>query len=182
MFFLRKSTLDGLPVAMSGARMGERVLQIGIDDDAVAGAIAAKVGLSGHAAIAVNDERHAARARAAGETAGVLIDVQTTSFAALPFPQASFDAVVLHAGDTALPPLDAAQAAAMLTEASRVLRAGGRIVIVEGRRRRALAALIGGGGTLPQPGAAVSALGAAGFRATRELAEREGYRFTEGLK
>ena len=38
MFFLRKSTQEALPVAMSGVRMGERALQIGIDDPAVAGA------------------------------------------------------------------------------------------------------------------------------------------------
>ena len=49
MFFLRKSGLEQLPVAMSGVRMGERALQIGIDDRSLAGVIAAKVGLSGSA-------------------------------------------------------------------------------------------------------------------------------------
>ncbi len=44
MFFLRKSNLVRLPVVMSGVKMGERVLQIGIDDPSLAGAIAAKVG------------------------------------------------------------------------------------------------------------------------------------------
>ena len=85
MFFLRKSNLERLPVAMSGVRMGERALQIGIDDRSLAGAIAAKVGLSGHAALAVADEGKAAHARSAGETAGVLVDVQVTPFAPLPF-------------------------------------------------------------------------------------------------
>ena len=57
MFFLRKSTLERLPVAMTGVRMGERALQLGIEDPSLVGAIAAKVGLSGHAVIVVRDER-----------------------------------------------------------------------------------------------------------------------------
>ena len=35
MFFLRKSTLERLPVVMSGVRMGERALPIGIADPAL---------------------------------------------------------------------------------------------------------------------------------------------------
>ena len=76
MFFLRKSTLERLPVAMTGVRMGERALQMGIEDPSLVGAIAAKVGLSGHAVIVVRDEREAARARSAAEKAGALVDVQ----------------------------------------------------------------------------------------------------------
>ena len=86
MFFLRKSSVERLPLAMCGVRMGERALQIGIDDPSLAGAIAAKVGLSGHAAIAVSDERTAAKARAAGATAGVLVDVHVTPLDSLPAP------------------------------------------------------------------------------------------------
>ena len=41
---------------MTGVRMGERVLQVGTDDPSVAAAIAARIGLSGTAAIAVADE------------------------------------------------------------------------------------------------------------------------------
>ncbi len=39
--FLRKTRIEPLPVTMSAVRMGERVLQIGVDDPAVASAIAA---------------------------------------------------------------------------------------------------------------------------------------------
>ena len=60
MFFLRKSTLERLPLVMAGARMGERALQIGVDDASLTGAIAAKVGLSGHAAVVVADAPAAA--------------------------------------------------------------------------------------------------------------------------
>ena len=181
MFFLRKSNLERLPVAMSGVRMGERALQIGIDDPSLAGAIAAKVGLSGHAAIAVNDDRSAAKARAAAATAGVLIDVQVTRVDSLPFPDDSFDAIVLHAVASTLPLLREASGLAMLRESHRVLRTGGRIVILEGRARGGIGAWLRARQP-PQPSAAVDVLNIAGFRAARLLAERGGYRFTEGLK
>src|SRR5918993_5567672 len=105
MFFLRKSSLEQLPVAMSGVRMGERALQIGIDDRSVAGAIAAKVGLSGSAAFAVTSEGKAAQARTAGATAGLLVDVQLMSLDTLPFEASAFDVIVVHAGDGSLPPI-----------------------------------------------------------------------------
>jgi len=83
--FLRKSRVEPLPVTMSAVRMGERVLQIGIDDPGLASALAAKVGLSGNAAIVVTDDADAARARTAAASGGVLVDVQVTPLAPLPF-------------------------------------------------------------------------------------------------
>jgi ubiquinone/menaquinone biosynthesis C-methylase UbiE len=181
MFFLRKSSSERLPITMSGVRMGERALQIGIGDPSLAGAIAAKVGLSGHAAIAVSDERAAAKARAAAATAGALVDVQVTTLDSLPFPRDSFDAIVLHAAAGA-PSLADAAGAAMLREGHRVLRTGGRIVILEGGARRGIGAWFRIRQPPSHPSAVASALSAAGFRAARQLAERDGYRFTEGLK
>ena len=181
MFFLRKSNLERLPVAMSGVRMGERALQIGIDDRSLAGAIAAKVGLSGHAAVAVANEDKAAHARSAGEAAGVLVEVEVTTFAPLPFEGDAFDVVVVHAGDASLPVLTDPTGAPLLREAHRVLRPGGRILIIEGGPRGISSMLRPRTQRLDQA-ATVAALGAAGFRATRPIAEREGYRFTEGLR
>jgi len=180
MFFLRKSSLERLPVAMSGVRMGERALQIGVDDPSLMGAIAAKVGLSGHAAVAVAGERQAERARTAAARAGALVDVQVTALDALPFSRDSFDVVVLHAaGVTDV--LDEASGVSMLRETHRVLRSGGRIVVIEGGPHPGLLARFraprrSGAGDVP------GALGAAGFKAARMLAEREGCRFFEGLK
>ena len=182
MFFLRKSNLERLPVAMSGVRMGERALQIGIDDPSIAGAIAAKVGLSGHAVIAVNDDHTAAKARAAAAAVGVLVDVHVTPFDSLPFPGDSFDAIILHAGAAALQPLEGTAAVAMLREGHRVLRTGGRMLVLEGGPRRGVGGWLRSRQPPLDPDAAAGALGAAGFRAARPLAEREGYRFTEGLK
>jgi SAM-dependent methyltransferase len=178
MFFLRKSTLERLPVVMSGVRMGERALQIGVDDSDLVGAIAAKVGLSGQAAVVVTEERHAHKVRAAAARAGALVDVQVTPLDALPFADDAFDVVVLHAAG--LTPVQAGnQSVSILRDALRVLRGGGRLVIIKGSgsglMTRFRSARVDTAGTL-------SALDAAGFTATRLLAEREGYAFLEGLK
>ena len=181
MFFLRKFNLERLPIAMSGVRMGERALQIGSDDSALAGAIAAKVGLSGHAAMAVADARGAATAQRAAATAGVLVDVQVAPLDSLPFDADGFDLIVLREG-VSVPSLDSTSGSGMLRECHRVLRTGGRILIVEGSPRRGLAGFFKASPLNPDANRALAALGAAGFRVARVLAEREGYRFTEGLK
>ena len=131
MLFLRKSSLERLPVAMSSVRMGERVLLIGTDDSTLTGAIAAKVGLSGHAAMAVSDEPGAARAQRASASGGVLIDVQVTPLDSLPFAPDAFDVVVLQDGPS-LPSIESRVGAGMLHNCHRVLRTGGRIVVIEG--------------------------------------------------
>src|ERR1044072_6055087 len=95
--FLRKTRIEPLPVTMSAVRMGERVLQVGVDDPAVASAIAAKAGLSGSAAIVVTDERDAARPERSTAKSGVLVDVNATPLASLPFESESFDLVVVLA-------------------------------------------------------------------------------------
>jgi len=182
MFFLRKSTLERLPVAMTGVRMGERALQLGIDDPSLVGAIAGKVGLSGHAAIVVRDEREAAKARSAAEKAGALVEVQVQSSATLPFENDSFDVIVLHAARGRPGSFEDAAATATVREAHRVLRAGGRLVIVENGAGPGGLAFLRSKPKFPDSSTVVQGMGAAGFRAVRVLAEHEGYRFSEGLK
>jgi ubiquinone/menaquinone biosynthesis C-methylase UbiE len=186
--FLRKPAIrrDPLPVTMSGVRMGERVLQVGVDDPRIAGAIAAKVGLSGHAAMVVADEQAAARARDGIADVGGLVDLQVTPSDTLPFEAATFDALVAHNMDLALAALPAERRAARLAEWRRVLRDGGRLIVIEAGTRTGLGAVLRPG---PKPdtayearGGTVGALHAAGFRPVRMLGDREGFRFIEGLK
>ena len=179
MFFLRKASLERLPVVMSGVRMGERALQIGIADPSLAGAIAAKVGLSGHAAIVVSEEASALKARAAAAAAGVLADIHVTPLDALPFTVDAFDVVILHAGGVRGALHDTA-AGALLHDAHRVLRSGGRILIIAASRPGLLARLRPS--PPGDPAGTISALTVAGFKSARVLADREGYRFIEGLK
>src|SRR5512139_2209337 len=98
--FLRKAKRrEPVPITMSGVRMGERLLQVGIDDAAVAGAIAAKVGLSGSAAAIVSDAASATQMQAAAFEASVLVDVQTAPLDHMPFADAAFDVVVVHSAN-----------------------------------------------------------------------------------
>ena len=183
--FLRKSRIEPLPVTMSAVRMGERVLQIGIDDPAVASAIAAKVGLSGNAAIAVTDERGAARAHGAAVNAGVLVDVKVSPLAPLPFDNEAFDLVIVHSMRGLLSSLDANARVEAMREWHRVVRHGGRVMTIEPgavsgiksliQQRRSDEAYEGSGGV-------VGSLETAGFRPVRLLADREGYKFAEGIK
>jgi SAM-dependent methyltransferase len=186
MFFrIRKPRLEPFPLTMAAASMGERVLQIGLDDPGLATALAAKVGLSGTATLVVDGESEAARAKRAAERAGVFLDVQVTPLDALPFENASFDLVVVHAMRGLLPSSEQGTRAGVLREGYRVLRAGGRAIVIESAPRGGLAGLL-----RPQAvdehylasGGAQSVLKAAGFHPVRTFAEREGYRFTEGLK
>ena len=170
--FLRKTRIDALPVTMSAVRMGERVLQVGVDDPAVASSIAAKAGLSGTAAIVVADERDAARAQRAMANAGILVDVTVTPFTSLPFESNSFDLVVVHAAGGAS--LEA------IRECHRVVRHGGRVMTIEGGPATGLAAMFKT--ARPPESDVVGVLQSAGFRSARLLAEREGYRFAEGIK
>jgi ubiquinone/menaquinone biosynthesis C-methylase UbiE len=184
--FLRKAKRrEPVPITMTGVRMGERVLQLGVDDPAVAGAIAAKAGLSGHAAALVTDADSDARMRAAATEAGVLIDIQSAPLDRMPLPDAGFDVVVVHSVNGRLADLDATVRGAVLRECWRVLRQGGRIVTIESGTRRGMAALLSrphvnaeyaaGGGT-------AAALERAGFHPVRIVGDVEGLLFTEGLR
>jgi SAM-dependent methyltransferase len=185
--FLRKQARrEPIPVTMSGIRMGERLLQVGVDDPAVAGALAAKVGLSGSAAAVAADATGAEKARASAAEAGVLMDVQTSSLHALPHADDAFDVVVIHSVGGLLPRLDVDTRAALARESRRVLRPGGRLVVIEPGTARGMSAMLGraarpdpdysaGGGTL-------ALLEAAGFRPVRVVGDVDGFTFIEGLK
>lgn len=186
--FLRKRTLsnrDSVPVAMAGVRMGERLLQIGLDDPALAATLASKVGLSGTAALAVDNEGDGDRARALAANAGVLIDVQVAPWRMLPFEANAFDLIVVQSTRGLLASMTPEDRVACLQQAYRVLRDGGRILVIESAPRAGLAGLLRARAVnehYDAGGRAEGALKAERFRPVRSLGEHEGYKFTEGLK
>ena len=186
--FLRRSRAahDPLPVAMSGVRLGERVLQVGVDDARLVGQIAAKTGLSGEAACVVADAEQAARAKSGGDQAGVLIDIAVAAAGTVPHPDGAFDVAVVHSASAMLARLDAPTRQALLREAARVLREGGRVIVIEPGTPTGLRSLLK---TLPASQSSYDAAGgvlgdlrAAGFAPVRSLGDKEGLRFAEGLK
>ena len=184
--FLRKSKTEPLPLTMAAVRMGERLLQIGVDDPELTGVLALKVGLSGSAILVVASEQEAARGRSAGAKAGALLDVQVvTPLRNLPFEDESFDLIIIHSMNGLIAMMAPYTRVRCLEESLRILRIGGRALIIEPEPRGGLGALIRShpvDAYYTSGGGAMGALKMEGFRPVRILADREGYRFTEGLK
>lgn len=177
MFLLRMLTrkrsreMDPLHVSMTGVRMGERFLQIGCSDKALLAGLAAKVGLSGTAAVAALDSSQAALAASIGRKIGALIEVKEidgSGSGAWPFDDAAFDMVVVDDTQDTYAGFD--DPVHLLRKAFGSLRPGGRIEVVT-----------------PVTSAHkdydfVALLSQAGFKPVRLLAEREHLRFVEGLR
>jgi SAM-dependent methyltransferase len=186
--FLRKSSVGAEPLAvtMSGVRMGERALQIGLDDPQVAAAIAAKTGMTGQATLVVATDAAAASARSAIAEAGGLGDVLVVGHLhPLPVADDAYDVIVLHTARGLLASLPPDVRARIASESRRVLRAGGRLIALEVGAPTGLRGLLGGTNrdtSYDTAGGTVGVLEAAGFRPVRTLGDRQGYRFIEGLK
>jgi SAM-dependent methyltransferase len=176
MFLLRMLTrkggrqMDPLQVTMTGVRMGERFVQIGCHDRALLAGLAAKVGLSGTAAVAVFDDAAAKRAGGVGAKIGALIDTHKIEGRALPFDSDQFDLVVVDDTNGHFAAIAEDARLDYLREAKRIVRQGGRVEIVEGTISRAAGY------------DALRDMTTAGFRPARLLAERDGFRFLEGLR
>lgn len=184
--FFRKSQIEPLPITMTAVKMGERLLQVGLDEAATAVALAGKVGLSGTAAHVVNDEALGARIRTAAQKAGVLVDVRVVStYRSLPYDDDAFDLVVMHSVKGLIAGMAPYTRVRSVEECLRVLRVGGRMLVIEAEPRGGLAGLIRPypvDGHYSATGETVGALKAEGFRPVRVLADREGLRFVEGHK
>jgi ubiquinone/menaquinone biosynthesis C-methylase UbiE len=182
--FLRQSTVgrEPLAVAMSGVRMGERVLQIGMDTPVVTGLLAAKPGLSGESAIVVPDDDTAVSAKRAAEHAGALLNIRVQGLDTLPYDQQSFDLLVVHNRNGQLAGLSEAPRSRALQEFRRVLRSGGRIVVIDKGAPTGLAAIFQARQNPDASAATVKTLEAAGFRSVRVLGDRDGYSFVEGMR
>jgi len=183
--FLKRDNPHSLIVGMTGVKMGDRLLQVGCAHGGRLGAVAAKVGLSGRAAVAVPDEPSAARARKGGADAGVLLDVEVAPPTQLPFEQNAFDLAVVDDTAGLFGAMRAEDRAAAVRELARVLRPGGRVLMIGDAPRVGLSAMLSrtqSGPSFVASGDAVTALAADGFRSARVIGEREGLAFVEAIK
>ena len=183
MRWFRKPVGDPLTVSMAGLKLGDRLLILGSGDTALAAALAAKVGLTGRACLVDAAADRLTAAAAAVEQEGALVESFTAPMNALPFDASSFDVVVAR---NVLPALAPSDRPAVVAEVTRVVRAGGRCIVIDDVPRGGfggVARLTGGRSGDPSAGAAtVALLSAGGFRGVRTLAEREGFVFVEGVK
>ncbi len=181
--WFRQSSLDPLSVTMVGAKLGDRLLVVGCGDPKLIAALAIKAGLTGRAC-AVDES--AERAESAGRIAlneGALVEASQAVYSALPFDAASFDLAVLR--DVLTPNADD-QRLVVVEEAHRVLRSGGRCMVINttGSRTSGLSALFRARDTIQEASdanAMTELLKTRGFVAVRTLAEREGLVFIEGV-
>jgi SAM-dependent methyltransferase len=176
MFLLRMltrkhgSVMDPLHVSMTGVRMGERFLQIGCRDRGLLSGLAAKVGLSGSASVAALTPDDAKNAEAVGRKVGALIEVQNIDQGrGWPYEDAQFDMIVVDDTQDSFGDSYSDTGGVILENAMRALREGGRIEIIARSR------------TDPAFDA-VAELTKVGFKPVRVLAERDGFRFIEGLR
>jgi ubiquinone/menaquinone biosynthesis C-methylase UbiE len=179
--FSGKSRPHTLIVGMAGAKMGDHLLQIGCGDGGALAAVAAKVGLSGRAIAVVPDDASAGRARDGAAAEGVLVEVEIAPPTSLPVETATFDLVIVDDARGQFAALDEETQTATAREALRVLKPGGRCLVITSLPATGLAAVLGRGTRGPafDP---TPVLGAGGFRFVRLLGEREGLRFVEGMK
>jgi ubiquinone/menaquinone biosynthesis C-methylase UbiE len=181
--WFRKAASDPLAVTMTGVKLGDRVIVAGLGDTKMIAALAAKAGLTGSAVVIDADAARLREGVAEIEREGGLVETTHAPLAsAWPYDDGRFDVAVLH---DVLRGLTAADLSMCLREVFRILRAGGRAIVVDGTPRRGLGALV----TRPANrhpyaagGDAVGALKAAGFAAVRLLAQQDGVVFTEGAK
>jgi SAM-dependent methyltransferase len=183
--FLKRDNPHSLVVGMTGVKMGDRLLHVGCAHGGRLGAVAVKVGLSGRAAVSVPDDASAARAQKGAADAGVLVDVDVAPPTRLPYDDAAFDLAVVDDTGGLFGTMRAEDRVAAVRELVRVLRPGGRVVMIGATPRGGIGALLSraeSGPSFVSSGDAVKSLEADGFRSARVIGEREGLAFVEAIK
>ena len=161
--------------------MGDRLAQIGCAHGGRLGAVAAKVGLSGRAVAYVPDEVSAERARVGAAQAGVLVEVDVAPLSQLPADSSEFDLAIVDDSGGLLVAMSDGDRVALARELVRILKPGGRVMAIGAVPRDGVGAWFSRGPSGP-PFDPQPALEAGGFKFVRVLGEREGLRFTEGVK
>jgi len=181
MALFNRPAREPLAVTMAGVKLGDRFLAVGLIDSRLVAALAMKAGLTGRAAAVDANEQRGREGGAAVEREGALLDVAHAPWDALPYEDASFDIALVR---DLLPTLAPDMRKRCLQEVLRVLRPGGRIVVVEAARG-GLGALLSrrsDDAAYAESGGATAALETSGFAGVRVLAERERMRFVEGAR
>jgi ubiquinone/menaquinone biosynthesis C-methylase UbiE len=166
-------------LAMIGAKPGQQILVLGARDGGLAAAIAGVTGLNGRTVVIDPSAESEARVDSAAAEAGVLVEFAQESLLRLSSATDLFDVVVLNQ-TLGEPGVDRA---ALVNEAARVIRPGGRLIVIEGEAASGIRSLFQRPPQRAFTGtAAKDLLTAAGLRGSRILAETGGVTFVEAAK
>ena len=170
-----------LEFSMAGLKLGKYVLQVDGRDGGLIAALAGVVGLSGEACAIVESEAQLQMFERAAAGAGVLVEVKVGRLAALPYDAGTFDLAVLKQTLGHMNPLTRIKC---LQEVFRVLKVGGRCLVIDQAIRGGLAAIFTRQSVDIRyaDGGARRALKEEGYAGVRLLAERDGLVFVEGTK
>ncbi|HEX5216287.1 MAG TPA: methyltransferase domain-containing protein [Vicinamibacterales bacterium] len=176
MFRLRKfGPSHATALAMVGAKAGQSVVVLGADGP-LAAAIGLVTGLNGRTVVVDATEGAAARVQAAADNAGALLEFVRAAPDVTTLDAATFDVAVLRAS---LASRGADERATIISEAFRVTRDGGRVVVIEGAKR---GPVFGGREPRLDSDHIQALLTAAGGRAVRQLADVDHVVYVEARK
>lgn len=164
-------------LAMVGAKAGQTVYIVSDGTSGLAGEVARVTGLNGRTVASGLDGAAGPALEAAAADAGALVEVVPPFQATLTATDGLCDIVVLEDVLARVANPDV-----LAGEAHRILRPGGRAVIVVGRAARGWFAGRGADALAADGTAARASLERAGFRATRILGASDGVAYVEGVK
>lgn len=179
MGLFRKSDIEPLGVSMAAVKLGQRLLAVGAREAKLVAALGVKAGLTGRTVVIDADAEQLAKGAEEILKEGALVETIHAPIGMWPLDAESFDvAVIPHL----LPTLDREVRARCVNEVFRVLRPGGRVLVVEPARRSGFGALLQRQTADPSYKGPTDPLQAAGFTAVRVLAETDGVVYAEGMK
>jgi len=182
-WFRKAPATEPLPVTIAAVKLGHRFLAVGVRDPGLIAVLAGKAGLTGTACAVDEDEAAVKKAAASIEAAGVLVDATRAPWGMWPYDDGSFDVAVVR---DLLPALTSFDRSRCVSEMLRVLRPGGRALVIEPAPRGgsfgALGTILNRQTVDPKYRGPLRTLQDEGFAAVRELAERDGVLYVEGIK
>jgi ubiquinone/menaquinone biosynthesis C-methylase UbiE len=166
-------------LAMIGAKPGQQVLVVGAADGKLAAAVALVTGLNGRTLVVDRSPEAQPRVESAGAAAGALVDFERAPLTMLPLDTGAFDLTIVQ-HELGAPK---AEPSLILAEAARVVRDGGRVIVIEAARRPGLLGLLQRPARPTVDGGTIrDLLVSLGLRAARVLAEADGAVYVEAVK
>ena len=175
-WFRRGPARPGTALAMIGARASDHVLFLGARDASVAAENGTITRLNGRTVVVGHGDEDARRVEQSAAAAGAIVEFTDAPLTQLPFADETFQIVVVH--NLAIGSTDASLT---LAEATRVLHAGGRIILMFGESARGVFGALSPP-PAPETEPVVNLLVRAGLVAARRLAASEGVTYFEARK